>query len=1152
MGKVGGPRVFFDVLGTFNAQRLLADTKAGTTVMEAVILDSVDSIVQSFAGIGQMISNITREVIPMGVALSEATIEFEKFAGRGTEALQENIMKTGISFGLAADDSLRAGAKMAQLSALIGKESIDVATELGQKFALIGGMSTDEAMKGLINLQQQTKFMYGDMEEGAFRHLSAENQRATVLTNTMEAMDQLNTVENTSVATMKQLIFVMNQFAAQAHLTGEGIAEMAAMSAVLIEAGEEQGKAGRALRMIYARLGSNIKDNNDLLKSHGVLTHDANGALRSLSDILEDINRVYPSLTEQQRQNLVQTVAGNDHYVRLVKLIENQERVTELATGALENQATAQEEVNIRLDDASIAYKAAIEEQKKFKADMGRALLPAMTQATEETNLFIQALSELVETPVGGIFASGFLQLQAMSQIFGGFMNAFMQLKSINIAMATHETILKAVNGQEIVRTDNYRKQGLFSGVTLDNQKQTAILLKSIQVQELELASIGDRKRGIELDIEATQKNRVAIGEQLKRVEAELLTLKEHGTHKETARYNARVNAYNLEKKIEIELMKQELGRNVLMKGQLGHHAGILTALERTHAKRVETLSQLRAEVFLHESLKYQIIGYANAKTAALKLDDADYLNKKAIIAEMEKENIQRQKAIATIRAAMSAKDQEQADLQRAAALYDENALAVKSLSLSLDDLAMHTREMDAVLIAYNRALDDMNFKKAQAARLNYENLKSELMHMKGMKTNTLTIDRMTASMTQLSLTAGMASMALTMFTDDADAMKASIFLMMVSMAPAVVQMAAMTLSMTEAGLAAGKTAKEIGVMSVAIKGLAFVAGAGVLALVAYGMVKLFSDSKDATDQVEELNSSLATTTQLLGRLTQEEAQGLDIPDFLEIDEHPLLGSDTIDITKMSFEELNGVLGHSANKMDELIRNRDAYAEDDPMRAYFQNLINELEIFDSQLEQQRSVQLGATYAGLEGDELAKQVLRDIDAGNFGDIEVPILYTYQRQIKDPTYGFVTGEETRGVNSASRALNNFNKISEDGMEFLLGLGQASQFAGENFAFAESAILDSTEAISEGFTTAEEKMRAFANAREELFFGGKSSYMSGDMMKQVVNKGVENLYSNVELVMTNNFYGLTFEQAVSTISSSIVRDLIDMGVPIDNTTA
>lgn len=80
-------------------------------------------------------------------------------------------------------------------------------------------------------------------------------------------MDQLNTIENRSASTMEQVTFVMNQFASQAHLTNESIAMMAAQSAVLIETGEEQGKAGRALKQIYARLGGDINNARALLEN---------------------------------------------------------------------------------------------------------------------------------------------------------------------------------------------------------------------------------------------------------------------------------------------------------------------------------------------------------------------------------------------------------------------------------------------------------------------------------------------------------------------------------------------------------------------------------------------------------------------------------------------------------------------------------------------------------------------------------------------------------------------------------------------------------------------------------------------------------------------------------------------------------------------
>ena len=46
-------------------------------------------------------------------------------------------------------------------------------------------MGTEEAMQRMINLQQQTGFMYGDLTNKQFRLLSAENQRATVMSNTL-------------------------------------------------------------------------------------------------------------------------------------------------------------------------------------------------------------------------------------------------------------------------------------------------------------------------------------------------------------------------------------------------------------------------------------------------------------------------------------------------------------------------------------------------------------------------------------------------------------------------------------------------------------------------------------------------------------------------------------------------------------------------------------------------------------------------------------------------------------------------------------------------------------------------------------------------------------------------------------------------------
>ena len=103
MAMTGAPRVFFDVVGTFNASRMIADSRAQMLIVEAVVLDSMSQMFDSIAGIGEQITALTSSVTPLAMALSAATIEFEKFAGEN-KALAEGIIDTGAAFGFTAED----------------------------------------------------------------------------------------------------------------------------------------------------------------------------------------------------------------------------------------------------------------------------------------------------------------------------------------------------------------------------------------------------------------------------------------------------------------------------------------------------------------------------------------------------------------------------------------------------------------------------------------------------------------------------------------------------------------------------------------------------------------------------------------------------------------------------------------------------------------------------------------------------------------------------------------------------------------------------------------------------------------------------------------------------------------------------------------
>ena len=290
--------------------------------LEALMLDTLGGIGNAAGELSMQIDQVVNATVPLAEEIEKSRLEFQKFVSEvNSSALTAEIEQLGLSFGFTAQQSLKAGSRMAQLSALLGEEVVPAATEAGIAFGLIGDMETEDAMNRLISLQQQTKFMFEGTTQAAYSQMSALERRDLATRQMAMTLNRLNSVEDHSAATMAQITAVMNEFASQAHLTGESMGFMAAMSAVLVESGEQQGKAGRSLRMTYARLGADINGAAETLENYGVAVKDSTGSLRPLSAILADLQPIWGTLNSGIKQNVAQQVAGNRHYVRFIKIM---------------------------------------------------------------------------------------------------------------------------------------------------------------------------------------------------------------------------------------------------------------------------------------------------------------------------------------------------------------------------------------------------------------------------------------------------------------------------------------------------------------------------------------------------------------------------------------------------------------------------------------------------------------------------------------------------------------------------------------------------------------------------------------------------------------------------------------------------------------
>ena len=75
--------------------------------------------------------------------------------------------------------------------------------------------------------------------------------------------------------------------------------------------------------------------------------------------------------------------------------------------------------------------------------------------------------------------------------------------------------------------------------------------------------------------------------------------------------------------------------------------------------------------------------------------------------------------------------------------------------------------------------------------------------------------------------------------------------------------------------------------------------------------------------------------------------------------------------------------------------------------------------------------------------------------------------------------------------------------------------------------------------GLDNMNEQIQEFGSRREELFFGFKAGAVNGDLIKQVQVGGVDNFVANTEIIMRNEFHGMTTQEAADEIISLIQEE-------------
>ena len=464
----GISRIFFDIVGTFQATRLIHDAEAASTALQGLFVDSFSNVLEAVGELNQQIVELENAVIPVARELEIATIEFEKFFDTAVlteiqmQSIADSVKSIGAEFGFVGDEALAAGGRAAQLQALYGPGVVEPLTKGGLALGFVGDMGGVEAQQALISLMQQNALVTGDLTQAQFAAMDALAQREVVTASVAKTLNKLNSVEDRSAARMPEIIEAMNHFGGVARLAGEDIGFMAAMSATLIERGIRAETAGTALRFTYARVGGDINGAGQALRDLGVATHDANGELRPMQQILNELAPAFNQMNDQQQQALAQTMAGNRHYARLLLLMQDLERSNMLYNEALNESGKVMEENGEAagyLADlfANTAFQIEQTEARitNLQAAIGERLLPAQLEALKAQEDMLIAMDAIIQgfSEMGGFgeFVEDLYEARLIvTQLVAPFVTLQLNLMSVQIALQAMRAVMRAISGENI------------------------------------------------------------------------------------------------------------------------------------------------------------------------------------------------------------------------------------------------------------------------------------------------------------------------------------------------------------------------------------------------------------------------------------------------------------------------------------------------------------------------------------------------------------------------------------------------------------------------------------------------------------------------------------------------------------------------------
>ena len=354
----------------------------------------VESFGNGFTNVGKKVSVASAAVTAMAAVKTAADFESSMSQVQATMGITKDSMSTLDGQSVNTMDAL------SDLAKEMGAKTAFSASECAEalNYLALAGYDTQEmadTLPTVLNLAAAGGLDLALASDMVTDAMSALGMKTSDANKMVDQMAKTASSTNTSVGQLGEGILTIG---ATAKTVKGGTAELNTALGILANNGIKGAEGGTHLRNVILSLQSPTDTAAAQMEALGLSVYDSEGNMRSLNDVLGDLNTSMDGMTAEEKANIISKIFNKTDLSSVNALLANTgDTWTDLQTAIENSGGAAQQMADTQLDNLKgqlTILKSAVE---GFAISIGDALMPMIKNIVAKIQSFVDWLNNLDE-----------------------------------------------------------------------------------------------------------------------------------------------------------------------------------------------------------------------------------------------------------------------------------------------------------------------------------------------------------------------------------------------------------------------------------------------------------------------------------------------------------------------------------------------------------------------------------------------------------------------------------------------------------------------------------------------------------------------------------------------------------------------------------